>query len=78
MQNKLAVIKLTPSSSSTLAVILERHCPSMRSMATGNRFGDLLPTSANLKEIPECDYFLTTLARGENISFENDGSLYDG
>ena len=28
---------------------------------------------ANPKEIPECDYFLTTLARGENISFENDG-----
>ena len=26
-----------------------------------------------LEEIPECDYFLTTLARGENISFEDDG-----
>ena len=29
------------------------------SVVTGNRFGDLLPTSANPKEIPECDYFLT-------------------
>ena len=48
---------MTPATTSPLAVILERHCPSTRSVVTGNRFGDLLPTSANLKEIPEGDYF---------------------
>ena len=66
---KLDIATATPPS----AVILERHCPSMRSMATGNRFGDLMLTGANLKEIPEGDYFVTTLARGRNISFEDDG-----
>ena len=32
-----------------------------------------LAANAILEEIPEGDYFPTTLARGENISFEDDG-----
>ena len=56
------------------AVILERHCPSMQSMATGNRFGDLFGLVRWLRqEIPEGDYFVATLTRGRNISFEDDG-----
>ena len=58
----------------TITVILERHCTSMRSVATGNRFGNLFGLArAILEEIPECDYFAATLKRGRNISFEDDG-----
>ena len=56
-----------------LAVILERHCPSTRKRGNGQPIRGSLAASAILEEIPEGDYFLTTLTRGENISFEDDG-----
>ena len=55
-----------------LAVILERHCPSMRSIATGNRFGDLWQRAPYWKRSPKA-IISNPLKREENISFEDDG-----
>ena len=68
-----AFIRLPPRhpAATPLAVILERHCTSARSVATGNRFGNLLLTRANPKRSPK-RLFRSHASRGRNISFGDD------